>query len=107
MVALTKLEKEKIVAEVMRIAVEAVFSTHVYQFGGRYYHQTEGGPLCLRATGAIARVVMADLDVQQLHMLLENGVSWEVACRYVDDIRLILSALAAGWRWDGKRISFK
>ena len=30
-----------------------------------------------------------------------------MVCRYVDDIRLILSALAAGWRWDGKRISFK
>ena len=79
-VALTKLEKKKIVAEVMRIAVEAVFSTHVYQFGGRYYHQTEGGPIGLGDTGTIARVVMADWDVQLLNILLENGVSWEVVC---------------------------
>ena len=31
-VALTAIEKKMLVAEVMRIAVEAVFQTHVYQF---------------------------------------------------------------------------
>ena len=60
----------------MRIAVEAVFNTHVYQFGGHYYHQTDGGPIGLRATGALARVVMADWDQQLLTILMENGMSW-------------------------------
>ena len=30
-----------------------------------------------------------------------------VACRYIDDIRLILEAVEAGWRWTGKKLEFR
>ena len=76
-VSLTILEKKKLVGEVMRVAVEDIFATHVYQFGGHYYHQTEGGPIGLSATGAIAKVVMADWDQKLLELLMKNGMSYE------------------------------
>ena len=34
---LTQPEKKRVVAEVMRLAVELMFSTHLYSFGGRCY----------------------------------------------------------------------
>ena len=58
-VELTKLEKRKNFAEVMRLAVEQMFSTHCYRFAGKVYRQTEGWPIGLRSTCAVARVVMA------------------------------------------------
>ena len=103
-VALTAIEKKMLVAEVMRIAVEAVFQTHVYQFGDMYYHQQDGGPIGLRATGAIARVVMADWDEKLVNLLVANGMTWSIAARYVDDVRLILAAIKKGWRWQGRRL---
>ena len=39
-VELTTLEKRKIFSEVMRLAVETMFSTHCYRFGGKLYRQT-------------------------------------------------------------------
>ena len=106
-VSLTKVERRKLVAEVMRIAVETVFATHLYQFGGRYFHQADGGPIGLRATGAIAKIVMGDWDLKLLKIMMENDVSIEVAARYVDDIRLLLASLKMGWRWNGKQLEFK
>ena len=41
-------------AEVLRLAVELMFSTHLYTFGGRCYKQKEGGPIGLRSTCALA-----------------------------------------------------
>ena len=57
-VKLTNLEKRLIVATVMRIAVITLFRTHTYSFGGRYYLQKAGGPIGLRSTCCIARLVM-------------------------------------------------
>ena len=42
---LTELEKKRVFSEVMRLAVELMFSTHLYSFGGRCYKQKEGGPI--------------------------------------------------------------
>ena len=61
-VELTNLEKRKIVAKVMQLAVMAMFTTHLYQFAGKVYHQQLGCPIGLRGTGVIARVVLAMTD---------------------------------------------
>ena len=61
-VQLTKVEKRMILAEVVAIGVRTIFKTHLYTFGGRVFHQKVGGPIGLRGTGAIARVVMAMTD---------------------------------------------
>ena len=63
-VHLTKLDKSRIMSEVMRLAVELMFSTHIYTFGGRSYKQKEGGPIGLRSMCALARVVMGRWDIK-------------------------------------------
>ena len=55
---LTKKEKKSILAHVLAIGVQQIFHTYVYQFGAKVYHQQKGGPIGLRATAAIANVVM-------------------------------------------------
>ena len=63
---LTDNEKRKVEAEVVAIGVKTMFSTHVYSFGGRVFHQRIGRPIGLQSKGAIARVVMAiDHDGQE------------------------------------------
>ena len=42
---LTEQDKRVCMVEVMRLAVEIMFSTHVYSFGGHCYKQKEGGQL--------------------------------------------------------------
>ena len=98
-VELTEWEKRKIMSEVMRLAVEMMFNTHCYRFGGKVYRQTEGGPIGLRSTCAVARVVMARWDVKFKTRLEDNSIRSELDGRYVDDGRLVLYAIRAGWRW--------
>ena len=54
----TKLEKKMIVATIVQIGVLVMMSTHVYSFDGKIFLQQEGGPIGLRSTCAVARVVM-------------------------------------------------
>ena len=63
-VELTKQEKRIIVARVMYTAVMALFSQHTNTFGGKYYLQKQGGPIGLRSTCCIARIVMLWWDKQ-------------------------------------------
>ena len=57
-VILTERDKKRIMAEVLRLCVELMYSTHIYSFGGKFYKQREGGPIGLRSTCALSRVVM-------------------------------------------------
>ena len=59
---MSKLEKRKILATVIKIAVETMFNTHIYCFDSTYYLQMKGGPIGLRATCAVARLAMVDWD---------------------------------------------
>ena len=56
------LEKKMVMAEIVRLTVETAFETHVYSFAGRVYRQSEGRPIGLRSTFALARVVMGRWD---------------------------------------------
>ena len=73
-VELAELEKRHIMAEVMRIGVETMFQTHAYSFGGATYIQSEGGPIGLRSTCAVARVVMARWDEKWKERLTEFNI---------------------------------
>ena len=44
-IVLEEWEKREILACVIRIATENMFKKHFYTFGGRTYHQSEGGPI--------------------------------------------------------------
>ena len=45
---LTEGQKSKVMAEVMRLAVELMYETHLYTFGGKCYKQRERDPIGLR-----------------------------------------------------------
>ena len=79
--------RRQIMAEVMGIAVEVFFSTHVYTFGGHCYLQTQGGPIGPRATCAIARVVCNHFDAKLKKLMQDSKISHDLFMRYVDDIR--------------------
>ena len=57
-VKLTDEEKKLVVATVTKIACEQLFQNHLYEFGGKVFRQKKGGPTGLRATCALARLVM-------------------------------------------------
>ena len=103
----TEKEKRMMVATVVEVGVRTVFKTHLYQFGGHTYHQQAGGPIGLRVTGAVARIVMGEWDAKLVKTLADSGMTYEEAARYVDDVRMVLRAVKLGWRWDGKRMIYK
>ena len=51
-------ERRLLVATVVMLATDAMFKHHYYGFAGVKYQQKEGGPIGLRGTCSIARLVM-------------------------------------------------
>ena len=45
-----------LLAKVVELATVTTFQTHFYQWGGRIYQQSEGGPIGLKATGTVAKM---------------------------------------------------
>ena len=76
-----------------------MMNTHVYSFDGKIFIQKEGGPIGLRSTCAVARVVMNEWDARWLETLEANNIKLRKGERYMDDIRAILQGLKMGWRW--------
>ena len=102
----TDLEKRKLLAAVLEIGVRKAFSLHLYQFGGKYYHQKDGGPIGIRLAGAVSRIVMGEWGLRMRKILHENDIKcWLDAC-YVDDVRLVTSILEEGVTWQDKEKKF-
>ena len=74
---LTEKEKTTVMAEVMRLAVELMYETHLYTFGGKCYKQREGGPIGLRSTCALARVVMGRWDIKWKQIVSSSNLELE------------------------------
>ena len=70
---LEPLEKKQIIAEVVSLATRPMFRKYFYKFGGRMYHQKQGGPIGLRSTCAVARLVMPLFDEQAQLRLCKLG----------------------------------
>ena len=60
----TEFEERMIVAMAVQIGIIAVMNTHQYSFNGKTFLQKAGGPIGLRATCAILRVVMNTWDTK-------------------------------------------
>ena len=103
---LTTREKRMIVVTVMKIAVLVLFRTHVYEFGGKFFLQKRGGPIGLRSTCAIARIVMLWRDEKLLSLVASNNLTLKQKARYMDDIQLWLHSVRLGWRWMDKGLRF-
>ena len=67
-------EKKKILALVLATLVDFVMGNHVYKVGDTIHLQTDGGPMGLKLTGAIARVVMMLFDKTYLEKVEQNGM---------------------------------
>ena len=59
---LTQSEKRLLIATIVRLATEGMFKYHFYGFGGRIFQQMKGGPIGLRGTCTLARLVMQIFD---------------------------------------------
>ena len=103
-VILSEDQKREIIATVVEIATGVFFDTHCYTFGGKRFLQSKGGPIGMRATCAIARLVMAKWDTLWEEKLQDHGIKLELMTRYMDDGRQYYTQLKQGG--DGKGVSY-
>ena len=82
-------ERRLLIATVLEIATEAMFQYHFYNFAGKKFQQLEGGPIGLRGTCTIARLVMQAFDRKWEDILRSAGLKLELYMRYMDDGRAI------------------
>ena len=87
------------VANVLEIAICSMFSNHVYRYGGRIYKQTKGGPIGLRLTGVVARVVMDRWARKFTNHLRQAQIVLQLLVKYVDDVNLALRAIQPNLMW--------
>ena len=100
---LTEVEKRMVVAMVVQKAVLAIFKTHTYSFSKKYFLQMKGGPIGLRSTCCVARLVMLWWDEKFLEVVESANMKVVDCARYMDDVRVWLRAIRLGWRWmDGQ-----
>ena len=90
--------------------VRLVFSTHFYEWEGRFYQQLNGGPIGLRATGPVARIMMdwwarKIREIEEKSQLLAqiNPVMFEplqihMLRKYVDDCLVVMEQMKLGVR---------
>ena len=98
-VTLTDMDKLEILGTVLAIATTSLFSHHFYSFGGAKFRQREGGPIGLRGTCAIARLLMQIFDVKWEGILRELCINIWLNSRYMDDGRTAMPPIKPGWRW--------
>ena len=96
---LTDKEKRMIVAQVIQKSVLAIFKTHTYTFAKKYFLQKRGGPIGLRSTCCVARLVMMWWDREFLEVIQRSNLAVIDCARYMDDVRIWLRAIRLGWRW--------
>ena len=99
-VVLTEEDKLEIIGTVLSIATTTMFSHHYYSFGGAKFKQKGGGPIGLRGTCAVARLMMQIFDVKWEEQLRDLCIKIWLNTRYMDDGRTAMPPLRPGWRWD-------
>ena len=104
---LTELEKKMVVATVMQKNVLALFKTHTYSFSNKYFLQMKGGPIGLRSTCCVARLVMLWWDERFLEAVEKAGIKVIDGARYMDDVRVWLRAVRLGWRWIAGQLTYR
>ena len=71
------------------------------------YKQRKGGPIGLRATCAIARLVMNNWDRRWKQIMDENKITIKLYKRYMEYGRMVMPPLRHGWRWQQGELVFK
>ena len=99
---LTTQQRRRMISLALEAGIIAVMTHHVYSFANKSYLQTEGGPIGLELSGAIARVFMLLWDMKlltALHKATQHLV-WDLYLylRYVDDGNTVSNSLPLGAR---------
>ena len=95
------------VAKTMQKSVLALFKTHTYRFANTFFLQRDGGPIGLRSTCCVARLIMMWWDQQLLEVVKKSNLEIVGGARYMDDIRIWMRAIRLGWRWLDGQLRFK
>ena len=93
-------EERKMIALAIKKGVQTVMKSHLYVSEGRVYRQSEGGPIGLQVTGAIARAFMLWWDQRLMQVMREatRGMRWRcyMYMRYVDDCNIVCTPFPRG-----------
>ena len=95
-------QRRRMISLALEAGVIAVMTHHVYSFAGMTRLQTEGGPIGLEMSGAVARVFMLLWD-RKLLAALEKAtqhLAWDLFMylRYVDDGNTACNTMPLGAR---------
>ena len=96
---LTDRDTRILFAKVIKVAMRTVFHHHMYQFAGVTYRQARGGPIGLRLTSLVARLVMDHWASLYLTKMTDSGVKVHMFAKYVDDVNVVNEMLQLGSRW--------
>ena len=69
-------------------AIKVCFSNHTYEFNGEVYLQLDWGPISLRLTAAVARLVCLWFDWKFKALCAALGITLLMYARFIDDINL-------------------
>ena len=105
-VTLTEEDKRGLLENVIKVATRTMFEKHFYSFGGKKFNQKGGGPIGLRGTCAVARLIMQIFDVKWGAALERAGLTVHLMSRYMDDCRTFLPPVRPGWRWEEGRLMY-
>ena len=93
--------------KVVEVAIRTTFTHHYYKWGDKVLRQIAGGPIGLRATGSVARMVMWRFLKKYRSLLEDNKVEVFLLRKYVDDILIATGCLPLGSRLTGSAITAK
>ena len=79
-------ERQLVMAKVMKTAVLAIFKCHTYSLDQKFYVQLKGGPIGLRSSCFVARLVMLWWDDKLFEAIEKMNLSTVAGARYMDDI---------------------
>ena len=88
----TEDEKRMMLANTVAIGVRYVMENHTYKMGDDIFLQSEGCPIGLNLSQAVARAVMNYYDKAYLERVQEEGLDMKMYVRYVDDSNQIIAA---------------
>ena len=100
----TMMQKKRMIASMMQVMVGAIMRNHHYQFDGKLYLQQTGGPIGLKLSGVLARLVMLKFDRVYLEKLKRLGIDPVMYQRYIDDLNMALSCIPPGLRFCNNKL---
>ena len=81
-------EKRDLFGIMVEIGIRVLWSHFCYTFGGKIYHQQEGGPIGARITMAASRLRMQDWAEKYTMVLVKSSIRLYLKpTNYVDDVR--------------------